>query len=704
MKRKNFLNVFTGWAVAFLVSAGAVGCLVTGFGLTVEHRDALLIVCCVSALVCGAGFSWKHGVPLVLCLGALGAALLYRQEEAGQQILQLIQRISRVYHRAYGWGYLTLTKLPWDQGAADYPLLILGCAAAAAVSHCLCRGKGTWYAVLAGALPLAVCLVVTNTVPRQDHLFCLLLGLTLLVLTAFVRRQSADQAARLTRLLALPVAAALAVLFWAIPREGYVNQSEEIRENIRTWVESLPEKVEDTAREVASALPGSEDEQVNLKTLGRQSSLRYPVMEVTAHRGGTVYLREQDYDSYTGTGWTATQHRSEEFGYPGEEAGSIRIRTRSSREQLFLPYYPAENPVLVGGCLENGDSRKDYTLQISDLPENWRELIRERSEGVWESEAEFTATLERSNYLDSLRYLTLPLETAQWAKELLATILTEESYATAKAERIAAWVRGSAAYDRDMERMPSDREDFARWFLEESDRGYCVHFATAAVVLLRGAGIPARYVTGYVAHCGPGETVTVTADTAHAWAEYYEPQLGCWIVLEATPAEGLELQTNRAETPEEPSEVPESQTQPATRPTEPDPTRELATQALPQPPQTEGKPEGRRVNPWLWLLLVPVAAVAQVPLRIALRKGHFRGGANERALGCWQEILRLSKLRREPVPRELEKLAQKAKFSQHTLTEAELKQMDNYISDSVELLRHQAWYKRLVWRLIYAAW
>ena len=46
--------------------------------------------------------------------------------------------------------------------------------------------------------------------------------------------------------------------------------------------------------------------------------------------------------------------------------------------------------------------------------------------------------------------------------------------------------------------MDLDSEDFAIWFLTEADTGYCIHFATAAVVLLRAAGIPARYVDGYV--------------------------------------------------------------------------------------------------------------------------------------------------------------------------------------------------------------
>lgn len=703
MKLKNILPVLTGWVMAFLVSAGAVGCLITGFGLTVENRDVLWLACCISALVCSGAFRWKYGTPGVLCLGALCAAALYRQEAVGQQILQLIQRISRVYDRAYDWGYLTLTELPWDQGAADYPLGILGCVLAAIVSHTVCRGKGTLGAVAAGALPLAICLVVTNTVPRQDALFCLLLGLTLLLLTGFVRRQDVDQAGRLVRLLAVPVAVALALLFWTIPREGYVNRSEETREKILTWVESLPAKVEDTAREVAAAMPGSDDEQVNLKTLGRQSDLRYPVLDVTSDLGGTVYLREWDYDSYTGTGWTASEHRSEDFGYPGEDGGTVQIRTRSTRERLFLPYYPAESATLVGGNLENGNREREYTLQCSVLPDNWRQLVQQRAAGGWESEIAFTAVLERSSWLDSARYLTLPLETAGWAKEQLATILAGESYATAKADLIAAFVRSSAVYDRDMERMPEDREDFARWFLEESDRGYCVHFATAAVVLLRAAGIPARYVTGYVAHCAPGETVTVTADTAHAWAEYYEPQLGCWVALEATPAEGLTAQTNTADAPAQPEDVPEIQTLPQTRPTEPEPTATISVPGEPQIPQTLPMKSTVELG-WLLWLLIPAAAVAQVPLRITLRRRRYRDGANEKALGCWQEIRLLAGLRREAPPRELEKLAQKAKFSQHTLTREELAQMECYISDSVELLRSQRWYKRLIWRLVFAAW
>jgi hypothetical protein len=72
--------------------------------------------------------------------------------------------------------------------------------------------------------------------------------------------------------------------------------------------------------------------------------------------------------------------------------------------------------------------------------------------------------------------------------------------------RVADYVRSSAVYDTDTEAM-HELGDFVPWFLTESDRGYCVHFASAAVLLLRCLGVPARYVTGYLVRA-EGSAVT----------------------------------------------------------------------------------------------------------------------------------------------------------------------------------------------------
>lgn len=89
--------------------------------------------------------------------------------------------------------------------------------------------------------------------------------------------------------------------------------------------------------------------------------------------------------------------------------------------------------------------------------------------------------------------------------------------------------------------------DFAENFLYEQNEGYCVHFATTAVLLLRGMGYPARYVSGYLAPASTfqrqedGSYRAVVEDRqAHAWAEVYLDGVG-WYPFEASPG-GIALE------------------------------------------------------------------------------------------------------------------------------------------------------------------
>jgi len=700
MKLEKYGKALAAVLLAALISRSAVGCLATGFDLALEAPELLWAVCSLAALAGGFCFLYNWGTAAVLCLLAVWTGYQWYRGEAGLQILLLIQRISTVYDGAYGWGVLWFADTAQRGPYTDLPLQIIGIGIALCVSFTVCRGTRTWPSLAVSAVPLLLCLVVTDTVPAEKWLFALLLGLVLLALTGSVRRFDREQAAKLTWMLALPVAVFLSALFLLIPQDDYVNRAEEARDKVLGFVESLPEKAE----AAAASLRSGDDTGVDLKNLGPQNSLQYPVMEVTSDFGGVVYLRQQDYDSYTGTGWTASRMRSEAFGYPGEDAGSVRIRTRTGRDSRFLPYYPREAVTLVGGSGKNEGRDKEYTVSRCVLPDNWRSLVRQRSQGHWESEIEFTAAMEASRYLDSARYLFLPMETGDRARELLVSILSGEGSATDEAETIAAYVRSRAKYDKNTGRMPQDEADFALWFLEDSETGYCVHFATAAVVLLRAANIPARYVTGYMVTCQAGETVTVTADTAHAWAEYYEPQLACWIPLEATPSDGLP-RTHGTEPAVQQQEQPVRPTESQSRP-EPD---------SPLPTQTEGKTQGTVPNTQKKPVRVPAGLVAAVAVallmllqrraRLTLRRLRLeRSGPNDRALALWQEAVRLAKLRREPVPNRVKALAQKAKFSQHTLTDEELGELEDYISGSLDALEDRPWYLRLVYRYIFAAY
>jgi len=67
--------------------------------------------------------------------------------------------------------------------------------------------------------------------------------------------------------------------------------------------------------------------------------------------------------------------------------------------------------------------------------------------------------------------------------------------------------------------------------------GFCEHFATSFVVVLRAMGIPARLVTGYQGADPQLEDgyVIVRQSNAHAWAEYWNPRRG-WVRADPTAA------------------------------------------------------------------------------------------------------------------------------------------------------------------------
>ncbi len=74
-------------------------------------------------------------------------------------------------------------------------------------------------------------------------------------------------------------------------------------------------------------------------------------------------------------------------------------------------------------------------------------------------------------------------------------------------------------------------------FLFETREGYCEHYASAFVVLMRSAGVPARVVTGYMGgdYNRIGDYWVVRNSDAHAWAEILVNG-NAWVRLDPTSA------------------------------------------------------------------------------------------------------------------------------------------------------------------------
>ena len=77
---------------------------------------------------------------------------------------------------------------------------------------------------------------------------------------------------------------------------------------------------------------------------------------------------------------------------------------------------------------------------------------------------------------------------------------------------------------------------FVDFFLFEGREGYCTYFASAMAIMARIAGIPSRYVEGFVLPPTPepNTAVVVSNRMAHAWVEIYLEGFG-WYIIEATP-------------------------------------------------------------------------------------------------------------------------------------------------------------------------
>lgn len=83
--------------------------------------------------------------------------------------------------------------------------------------------------------------------------------------------------------------------------------------------------------------------------------------------------------------------------------------------------------------------------------------------------------------------------------------------------------------------IPPEEQDFVDFFLFDGKEGYCSYYASAMCIMARIAGIPARYVEGFVLPEKSNDDgyYYVTNKNAHAWVEVYFEGIG-WVTFEPT--------------------------------------------------------------------------------------------------------------------------------------------------------------------------
>ena len=701
MKVKKWIPCLLSAVVAFTLAISAVGNLFTGYEMSV-HLWKIFLMSALAALGSAVLFQFRINKKMLLRGASVVLAVVLVKEVFRPYIWRQIQNLSYLitshYHAAYNWPIL-------GNPGADHvtaPLMFWAMLVAVCVNWHICRQKHIAVAIVPVVMPLALCLMTAFNVPATGYLYLMILGLAVLLITDWSRKKQPEKGMKMLIWSVLPVALALAILFACNPKAEYINHAGKIQKEVVAWFEELREIAEAVIN--GTPLPSDSVENRNLLAVGPRSRSSRSMMLVNSPVDGVLYLRERDFDVYTGIGWEGT-NREETLTAGAISQGKLTIMTYGVRDVLYVPYYATKGINLVGGVVKNDENTERYSYNFSN------------------------AHVKKTPYPDKL-YKALPEETSAWAIQFVQGITAGAKDDREKIERIQDYVRNVAAYDTATPKMDSNRTDFAQWFLEESKTGHCVHYATATVVLLRAAYIPARYVEGYAVYCQAGSDVVVSKQNAHAWVEYYDWNAQAWCVLEVTPGfPEVERPIGvsgkpQEEIPDEWSDIPaEDATVEPTgeRPAigfggeteEEEETTVSEDWTIPSLPEQNDLPQPQPEEaPWqmpewmkivLGCMLLILCIVLQGYVRIfAKQKLWNRGQPNARTIWRWRLLRADAKLLKQTLPEELDALAQKARFSQHEIQPEELQCYEDYRLTLLAAVAKKPWYQRLFIKWILA--
>jgi transglutaminase-like putative cysteine protease len=254
-----------------------------------------------------------------------------------------------------------------------------------------------------------------------------------------------------------------------------------------------------------------------------------------------LYLRYLVYDRYTGWGWESRSTKIDEYSpgekiIAGEQGNSVLVRqqiTLAEDSAGFL--YSVGDPSSADRDFKVAWRVKDHTNGIYDFFGGTVDAVEYRVDSHVKGYRIEELRQSGQDYPDWIvdRYMRLPPTVPENVISLALALTAAEPTPFDRSVAIEQYLR-EITYTTEVTRPPF-RSDVVEYFIFDLRKGYCDYYATAMVVLARAAGIPARYVVGYLGDAfdqAEGAYV-ITADQAHAWPEIYFPGYG-WVAFEPT--------------------------------------------------------------------------------------------------------------------------------------------------------------------------
>ncbi|WP_299195452.1 DUF3488 and DUF4129 domain-containing transglutaminase family protein [uncultured Amphritea sp.] len=239
------------------------------------------------------------------------------------------------------------------------------------------------------------------------------------------------------------------------------------------------------------------------------------------------YWRGLTYDRFDGRRWTRSQvgaDRIEDVGSaPVQLLNGPDYRYQVTMEATGQPWrYALDVPLSYPATMR----------RISDMTLQGKNPLMQRMQ--YRLISRFAPLQESLSAIRVRDYLQLPEQGNEKARKLALQWLSE----SADVQDFSAKMLGYFATDFRYTLEPPllTQGDPVDQFLFQTRQGFCGHFASAGVFLLRSAGIPARVVGGYLGgELNPLDgALTVRQYEAHAWLEYWDSDSLSWHRLDPT--------------------------------------------------------------------------------------------------------------------------------------------------------------------------
>lgn len=616
-----------GMIIATLLGSSLALTLADAMGLSL-HMFATILPCVITAISCT--LMTLGAWPLTITLAALaigGAASVYFKLPAYENMYQLVMAL------------LTDGDITASAAAIEGLMGVL----LTAMAFLMTRIRGGVYP----ALTLLVLVAMGSWLFGQSlNIYCVAPAL---IAVAMLFASSAREKTSFNAALPIALTAVIAALALMPVMGGVSPALQQFGRNVRTMIGDYLMFSE--ARTLYSVQ--SDGYQTSTSQLGGNANPSdFPIMEVDTDV--PLLLRGAIKREYTGSVWVDTavnsrnlfisplRHglRNQVFGLDMPERkqlenapdglittadASIKFLSRGT-STLFtphrlmnlntgadmIPYFNSSGEVFITRTVRAGDSYS-FSAQIPD-----------------------TYSEDMESYLSSLKgdsngpgsvYLELPDTISTNVYDLTYSIIRGHQTPYAKARAIENYLKANCRYTLTPGSVP-EGEDFVSYFLLESRTGYCTYFASAMGVMARIAGIPTRYVEGYLVEPAETGSTEVIGKDAHAWVELYFDGFG-WLSFDPTPdGDGM----NSPQPSPDPDDIqPEEQPTPTPEPT-PEPTSNVPPDATPAPslppkmlpedeptalPSDAPDHDGSSGAPRLWLIALGILLLILLLIGIA---------------------------------------------------------------------------------------